>query len=112
LEGVWGADHEILLPEEGSLLLFAHATSTLSLLLGCLARTPPTLLASCVALSFDTVFDGPPPGEAALINVLDDVQDTQVMRDASPVALQSVLVKRGVIGKGHRDIEPPIFEGL
>src|SRR5262245_20972704 len=61
-EVVWLADNEILmLPEEGSLLLFAHATSPLSLLLGCLARTPPTLLASFVALSFATVFDGTHP---------------------------------------------------
>src|ERR1043166_5864428 len=61
-EVVWFTDNEILmLPDEGGLLLFAHATSTLSLLLGCLARTPPTLLASFVALSFDTVSDGAYP---------------------------------------------------
>jgi len=56
--------------------------------------------------------DGTHPLEDELINVLDDVKDTQLMLDASPVALQSVFVKRGAIGNGHLDIEPPIFEGL
>jgi hypothetical protein len=42
--------------------------------------------------------DGTHPLEDELINVLDDVKDTQLMLDASPVALQSVFVKRGAIG--------------
>jgi hypothetical protein len=103
-EVVWFADHERLrLPDAGGRLLFAHATSTLPLLLGCLARTPLTLLEAFIALAFDTVFDGAHPVEDELMHVLEDVKDTQLMLDVSPGALQSVFVKRRAIG--HRVIQ-------
>src|SRR5215475_772501 len=105
-------DEILMLPDEGGLLLFAHATSTLSLLLGCLARTPPTLLAAFVALTFEAVFDGAHPVQDELIDVLDDVKDTQLMLDVNPVALQSVFVERRAIGNDHPGIESAIFEGV
>src|SRR5262245_2982769 len=112
-EVVWFADYEILmLPDEGGLLLFAHATSTLSLVLGCLARTPPTLLASLVALPLEAVFDRPHPVQNQLIHLFDDMKDAQLMLDISPVPLPTVFVEGRAIGNGHLDMKTPIYEGL
>ena len=53
-------DNKILmLPEESRLLFFAHALAALTLRLGFLARTPWALLASFMALTFDTILDCP-----------------------------------------------------
>ena len=85
---LWFADNEILmLPDEGGLLFLAHALATLSLLLGFLAGTTTPLLAAFVALAFEAVFDRPYPVQDELIDLLDDVKDTQLMFDLGPVTL-------------------------
>src|SRR4029453_9404946 len=106
-------DDEILMvPDEGGLLFLAHALAALSLLLGFFAGTTATLLASFVALPPEAVFDCPHPVQNQLIHLFDDMKDTQLMLDISPVPLQTVFVEGRAIGNGHLDIEPPIFEGL
>src|SRR5215475_13063919 len=52
------------------------------------------------------------PVQEELVDVLDDVKDTQLMLHLSPVALQSVLVERRAVGDDHLGIESAIFEGL
>ena len=101
-----------MLPDEGGLLFLAHATAVLSWLWGFLGGPTATLLAPFVALAFEAVFDSPYPVQEELVDVLDDVKDTQLMLNLSPVALQSVLVERRAVGDDHLGIESAIFEGL
>src|SRR5262245_22496296 len=112
-EVVWCADNELLrLPDEGGLLLFAHATSTLSLLWGCRARTPPTLLASLVARPLEAVFDRPHPVPHQLIHLFDDLKEAQLMLDVSPVPWQTVFVEGRAIGNDHPGVQAALLEGL
>ena len=66
-------------------------SAALSLLLGFFAGTTTALLAPFVALALEAVFDRPHPVQDQLIHLLDDVKDTQLMLDLSPVALQASL---------------------
>src|SRR5262245_14894277 len=47
-----------------------------------------------------------------IVHFFDDVKDTPLRRDVSPVALEAGLVKGRAIGHDHLDIEPSIFESL
>src|SRR5215813_5504637 len=106
-------DDEILMvPDEGGLLFLAHALAVLSLLLGFLAGTTATLLASFVVLQREAVFDRPHPVQHQLIHLFDDMTDTQLMLDISPVPLQTVFGEGRAIGNGHVDMKSPIFAGL
>ena len=87
-------DDEILMvPDEGGLLFLAHALAALSLLLGFLAGPTAPLLASFVALPLEAVFDRPHSVQNQLIHLFDDMKDTQLMLDVSPVLLQTVFVE-------------------
>src|SRR4029450_7629693 len=108
---VFTDDEVLMVPDEGGLFFLRHALS-LPLLLGFFAGTTTALLAAFVALALETVFDRPYPVEAQLVDLLDDVKDTQLMLDLSPVVLQTVFVKRRAIGDNHLSLEASIFEGL
>ena len=99
-------DEILMLPDEGGLLFPAHGGAGLSLLLSLLAGTTTTLLVSFVALALETVFDRPYPVEDQLVDIFDDVKDAQLMLNLSPVALQTVFVKRRPIGNDTSALRP------
>ncbi len=96
------AHNEILmLPDEGRLLLLRHPLTTLPLVSGSLAGTPPAFLAPFVPLAFDLVFDRPHPIQYQFVDLLDDMENTELMLQALPVTLQTVFVQRRAIGNRH-----------
>src|SRR5215468_640987 len=105
-------DKILMVPDKGGLFFLAHACAALSLLLGFFAGTTTTLLAPFVALVLKAVFDRPHPVQDQLVHFFDDVKDTQLILDVSPVALEAVLVQGRAIGNDHLDLEPSIFERL
>src|SRR5215475_9429934 len=100
-----------MVPDAGGRLFPAHAWAVWSLLVGFLAGTPATLLASFVALPLAAVLDRPHPVPNQLLHLLDAMQDTPLRLAISPVPLQTVLGEGRAIGQGHLAREPPIFEG-
>jgi len=100
-----------MLPDEAGLRLCAQARSTRSLWVGGRARTPPTLRASCVALTVETVCAGAHPIQEALVDVWDDVQHPPWRLDLSPGALPRLCGERRASGHDHWGAEPAIFAG-
>jgi hypothetical protein len=84
----------------------------LSVLLGLLGRPTATLLAPCVALAFEAVFDGAYPVQEQLVHLLEHVKDAELMLDVRPGALQRILRERGASGHDHLGVASALCAGL
>ena len=110
---VFFADDEILmLPDEGGLLFLGHPLPALTLLSGFFGGTTAFAFAAFVPLPLDLVFDGAHPVQNQLVDVFDDMKQTQLRGDPGPMALQTVLVEGRAIGNRHHHLQPPLLEPL
>ena len=65
-----------------------------------------------MALASQSVLDGTNPIENQFVNFFDDMKDTELMLQPSPVTLQSILVKGRPIRDGNRHQQTPILKTL
>ena len=105
-------DEILMLPDEGRLLLLAHALTSLPLVLGFLTGPTPAFLAAFLALAFELIFDRSHPIENELVDLFDDVEHTELMLQVLPVTLQTVFVEGRAVGNGHLHVKPTIFKRL
>ena len=72
-------DEILMLPDEGRLLLLAHALTALPLIRGFLPGPTPAFLAPFIALAFEAIFDRSYPVENEFVDLFDDVEETKLM---------------------------------